>query len=114
MACTVNFSNDLPFECIMEIVADIRSSKLDLDTLSKALWVSGCATSALTKTAKIPEEPHLFEAIDISSIPDDVDHIANALEDCLPTTSITAWKPNPDNWRMILELLLKLLPLIVK
>lgn len=39
----VKFEAQLDFECLKDIIADIRKGAVSLDTAKKGLWVAGCA-----------------------------------------------------------------------
>lgn len=50
MACSPQFAESIPFECVMEIISDIRNpSENWMDLLEKAAWVLGSCVSVLGK-----------------------------------------------------------------
>lgn len=42
MSCSANFDKTLSFECIQEIILDVRSNAVSVETVKKGLWALGC------------------------------------------------------------------------
>lgn len=111
MACSTNFNEAPTFACVMEIVSDLRSGTPSRNTLEKVLWLAGCAVSTISKS---DDTDDTVDVMDLTSLPNDVEGLSQILEDECTKVRPAAWTPNPGNWKMILEILLKLLPLILK
>jgi len=43
MSCTVNFDKTIGFDCIQDIILDVRNGKITVDTVKKGLWALGCS-----------------------------------------------------------------------
>lgn len=42
MSCGVNFDKVLSFDCIQEIILDVRNNSITAETVKKGLWALGC------------------------------------------------------------------------
>jgi len=51
MACSPNFDSGLNFECVLDIIKDVRANAVTTATVQKGLWVVG---SMLNSSSKIP------------------------------------------------------------
>jgi hypothetical protein len=42
MACEPMFEKALSFECVRDIIADVRAKSISVETIKKSLWTVGC------------------------------------------------------------------------
>jgi hypothetical protein len=42
MSCNVTFDKSMGFECVQDIILDVRNNRISVDTVKKGLWVLGC------------------------------------------------------------------------
>jgi|LauGreDrversion4_2_1035121.scaffolds.fasta_scaffold10027_16 hypothetical protein len=62
MACTPKFDSGFSFECLREIIADVRSGSVSLSTVQKGLWVLGSAMQNFSPTPGLfGDEPDMSE-----------------------------------------------------
>lgn len=72
MACSPNFDSGLNFECVLDIIKDVRANAVTTATVQKGLWVVG---SLLNSSSKIPmvAQDSGEEEQDIFALCDDIE-----------------------------------------
>lgn len=50
MSCDVKFEKSLGFDCIQEIISDVRTGNLTPETVKKGLWALGCGVEFFLPT----------------------------------------------------------------
>ena len=111
MVCQPQFADSIPFECISKIVSDIRGNTIRLDTVNSVIWTLGSVIQSFEGGSDIMRMQGMEDC------PCTADGIAARLEEvCSPNAmeaSVGRWRPNPENVRALIDLLMKLLPIIL-
>lgn len=105
MTCATNFSPSIPLDCVMEIVADIGANKIGAELIAKVFWVGGCTANILKPN------PTIFGAT-ANKTPDTIEGCCDELEKLCNLQGF-GWTPNPENLKLLFDLIMKLLPLLL-
>lgn len=111
MACNPSFGSGLDFECLREIIADIRSGNVSVSTVQKGLWILGCALGTFVSVPPVfGDQPSEQDA--------DLETLCNQLESVALTRNTYADDPakavDPATIILIAQLVWKLLQQLKK
>jgi hypothetical protein len=114
MPCDFAFPAEIPTSCLFELFSRVRDGRFDGETLQIIAKILG-NSAAIWASMSTP----VFSSVEM---PATIDGLMEVIENNMSVAEATGmdtvaameWRPNPDNVRMILELLLKLLPLIIR
>ena len=113
MPCDFAFPNEIPTSCLFELFSRVREGRLDGETLqivAKIMGNCGAIWAAMSTPVFASSE----------DMPSTIDGLMESIENDITVAQTTgmdtvvSWRPDPNNVRMILELLLKLLPIIIR
>lgn len=100
MACSPKFENKIPFDCIMQIITDVRNGTSKPLTIGmNAMWVLGCIGQTL---GGLPEEDPVVAAMDNQQM-------AEQLSEQIGGDEISVAALDPATWAMLIQLLLRLI-----
>lgn len=98
MACDTKFEKGLDFECVKDIIADVRAGTASVDTVKKGLWVLGCGAEFFVPTV-IGEEDS----------PKTLDELCNDLEGAMAIQGDDQPVQNPLVWITIAKMVWELI-----
>lgn len=101
MSCVPAFSPGLDFDCVKDIIADVRSGAIGVVTVQKALWVAGSAVA-------------LFQPAPVTLSDKSLEEVAEDLDKALSVRASEQAQLDPATIIMIIQLVWKLLQQYVK
>lgn len=75
MACTPKFGNGLEFECLREVIADIRSGTASVATVQKGLWILGSALGTFVSVPPVFGDSEVVEDADLETLCNQVESV---------------------------------------
>ena len=75
MACTPKFGTGLDFECLREVIADIRSGTASVATIQKGLWILGSALGTFVSVPSVFGDSPVAEDADLETLCNQVESV---------------------------------------
>lgn len=102
MSCVPAFSPGLDFDCVKDIIADVRSGSVGVATVQKALWVAGNASAFF-------QPPVIGSSGDLS-----LEEVADELDKAMAFKSNEPAKVDPATVILVLQLVWKIVQQFIK